>query len=106
MASITDRARKKSKKAKQGDSKEKQAEVVATKPSTEKRSAKRAAPKASTREGTKVISGHYPESAYKQFKVAATMDGRSLQDALATALNLYLEDQNMAPVFPINKPKD
>lgn len=61
---------------------------------------------AATREGTKVISGHYPESAYKQFKVAATMAGMSLQDALATALNLYLEDQKLPPVFPINKPKD
>jgi hypothetical protein len=75
-------------------------------PAVEKRSkTNKATPKASTREGTKVISGHYPESAYKQFKVAATMDGMSLQDALAKALNLYLEDQNMAPVFPINKPK-
>jgi hypothetical protein len=67
---------------------------------------KATASKAATRKGTKVISGHYPESAYKQFKVAATMAGMSLQDALATALNLYLEDQNMPPVFPINKPKD
>jgi len=83
-------------------------EIEAAPPAAEKKStrAPKAAPKAATREGTKVISGHYPESAYKQFKVAATMAGMSLQDALATALNLYLEEQKMPPVFPINKPKD
>lgn len=97
MASITDRARKKAESE--------AAEVAPKAPKKKADKATKTAPQASTREGTKVISGHYPESAYKQFKVAATMDGRSLQDALATALNLYLEDQNMPPVFPINKPK-